>query len=183
MKSYEKNNLSPSSLSVRQALLGDERRIAKIHVAAWREAYKSFMDEKYLESLNIDEKETMWASILKESGKGTYLVSELNHKIEGFCAFGSTRDSDLDELSAELFAINISPKKWRKGLGTALLSRVIEEVSHKNYSTIHLWVIERNAQAIQFYKQHGFKCENIYKVDSSHSENPIKEVRYVKLLG
>jgi hypothetical protein len=57
-------------VNVTQAKLGDEKRIAQIHVAAWRAAYSKQMGKEFLDALDITEREKMWSSALMTRKQG-----------------------------------------------------------------------------------------------------------------
>ena len=64
------------------------------------------------------------------------------------------------------------------GVGTSLLSYVIDESKRKSYRTLHLWVIDGNTRAISLYENSGFVASGKTKNDNTHSGNPIFERRY-----
>jgi ribosomal protein S18 acetylase RimI-like enzyme len=96
--------------------------------------------------------------------------------------YGPARDKGFGASISELVAINVAPMQWSKGVGSALLSRVIFDLVEKNYSSIYPWVIKDNNRAIKFYKKFGFRGEGVSKFNCLHSKSPIHEERYVKLL-
>ena len=52
-----------------------------------------------------------------------------------------------------------------QGVGSALI-----EYAKENYPVTFLWVIEKNTDAIQFYKQHGFHLTDIRKLEEGTTE-------------
>lgn len=167
---------------LREARLGDEASIAKVHVAAWQAAYRAFMDSEFLDSLSIEQRKEMWKSALKSPGRGKCLVANVQKTIQGFAVFGPARDGDLDESASELIALNVHPEFWRQNLGTSLLETVLESVSQEKYETLHLWVIKGNAPAIKLYEKFGFRYAGKSKTESAHSVNPLHELRYSRSL-
>jgi RimJ/RimL family protein N-acetyltransferase len=168
---------------VRNAILGDETSIAEVHVAAWQAAYREFMSTEFLNSLTIEKRRDMWETALKQPGKGKYIVAEIQNRIQGFAVFGPARDDDLDDFACELVALNVHPNHWRQKIGTTLIRSVFDSSSQENYESVHLWVIEGNLPAIRLYERFGFKNTGKSKTDSSHSGNPIHEIRYSTSLG
>lgn len=165
------------SIDVRKAKVGDEVRMAEIQVAAWRRAYSGIMSPALLDALDINQKTAMWRNALERAGKGSYLVAEVNGRVEGFAVFGPARDKDLDgSESAEIVSINIDPDKWGYGLGCSLLNFMIERLSNDGYRSICLWVVEQNERAIRLYQRNGFVSEGKIKADPKHSG--IQELRF-----
>jgi ribosomal protein S18 acetylase RimI-like enzyme len=164
-------------MKIRDAKVGDELQIAQVQFDAWKATYDGVMPITLIESMDIQIYEKNWTEALKIQGKGKYLVAEIEGKIIGFATFGPARDSDLSETeSAELVALNVTPKYWRKKVGSALLDQVLALVGNK-YKYIYLWVAEKNHQAISFYQPFGFSLEGSIKENESHGG--IKELRYV----
>lgn len=168
---------------VRKAVPGDEAKIAEVHVAAWKAAYREFMSAQFLDALSVDERTKMWKQALQKQGKGKYLIVEKSKHIRGFAVYGPARDEDLDGTACELVALNIHPDCWREKLGTSLLQAVFTDLSHEKYETIYLWVINGNKPAINLYEQFGFRSTGVSKTDETHCGNPIHETRYSKALG
>jgi putative acetyltransferase len=73
--------------------------------------------------------------------------------IDGFIAF---RTGWVDHLY-------VHPERHRKGLGKALLA-----LAMKTYAPLRLWVFQRNAAAIAFYRASGFR--EIERTDGRHNE-------------
>ncbi len=167
------------NIEVRKARAGDETRMAEIQIAAWRRAYSGIMSPSLLDALDINQKTDMWRNALERAGKGSYIVAEVNGRVEGFAVFGPARDKDLDgSESAEIVSINIDPDKWGNGLGRSLLNSMIERLSTDGFGSIYLWVVERNERAIRLYQQNGFIREGNVKTDPKHSD--IQELRLVR---
>lgn len=170
------------SIDVRKAKVGDEVRMAEILVAAWQHAYSGIMSPELLDALDINQKTDMWRTALERAGKGSYLVAEVNGRVEGFAVFGPARDKDLDGAeSAEIVAINIDPDHWGSGLGCALLNTMIERLSTDGFGSIYLWVVEQNERALRFYHRNGFASEGGIKTDPKHTG--VQELRLVRILA
>jgi len=73
--------------------------------------------------------------------------------IDGFIAF---RTGWVDHLY-------VRPECQRQGLGKELLA-----VAMTNHAPLRLWVFQRNAAAIRFYRAHGFR--EIERTDGSRNE-------------
>ena len=78
------------------------------------------------------------------------LVLELNSQIQGFLVGRLAADQ------AELLNLAVIPAQRRKGAGTALLAKALEEWISRGAKTVYLEVRESNTGAIAFYEKHGF---------------------------
>ena len=90
------------------------------------------------------------------------LVSEIDHKIKGFCLFSGSFDF------FELYIIFVQPKFRRKGIAKAFLKRGIEFCKKKKIKEIFLEVNKVNLSAIKLYENFNFKKigvrENYYLI-------------------
>lgn len=153
--------------------------MAEIQVASWRRAYSGIMSPSLLDALDINQKTDMWRNALERAGKGSYIVAEVNGRVEGFAVFGPARDQDLDgSETAEIVSINIDPDKWGYGIGRSLLSYMIDRLNTDGFGSIYLWVVEQNERAIRLYQRNGFVREGSIKTDPKHSG--IQELRLVR---
>lgn len=166
-------------MEIRKARPGDGVRMAEIQVASWRRAYSGIMSPSLLDALDINQKTDMWRNALERAGKGSYIVAEVNGRVEGFAVFGPARDQDLDgSETAEIVSINIDPDKWGYGIGRSLLSYMIDRLNTDGFGSIYLWVVEQNERAIRLYQRNGFVREGSIKTDPKHSG--IQELRLVR---
>jgi len=128
---------------------------------------------------NLDKKFTtsFWTDHLNADEITTF-VAEIENEIVGFCSLMPSRDADADKKSvAEISAINISPRHWRKGAGSQLCERVFTEAKKHGYSTLALWVLETNHSARKFYEATGFALDGGQKTIELGGRN-LPEVRY-----
>jgi len=170
-------------IKVRAAIPDDSRRIAEIHVAAWKVAYAGIMDSHFLSNLSVNERETMWTKALSRISSNRYLAGLIDDVVCGFCVCGPARDKDLDYSACELIALNVEPEYWGRGIGSALVGEAINTLRRDKYRTAHLWVVQKNERAIKLYKRYDFQETDVVKVDSTHSAIPIKEIRYSAILS
>jgi ribosomal protein S18 acetylase RimI-like enzyme len=103
----------------RDAVVQDGIAIARVWVAAWQAAYAGLMPAEYLAGLNADAVLPGFESRLRANPSA--LVLELDGEIVGFSAYDTSRDSDSGPKTGEVFAINLHPSCWRRGLGRELL--------------------------------------------------------------
>jgi [ribosomal protein S18]-alanine N-acetyltransferase len=78
------------------------------------------------------------------------LVLEADSEIRGFLVGRLAADQ------AELLNLAVSVTQRRRGAGTALLAKALEEWSSQGAKSVYLEVRESNTSAIAFYEKHGF---------------------------
>ena len=80
-----------------------------------------------------------------------FLVVDENHKIIGFAIA-----IKISSTEAKIPMFAISKLKRRKGIGSALLIQLLEELSKHYIKHVELEVRTKNKTATSFYKKHGF---------------------------
>jgi ribosomal protein S18 acetylase RimI-like enzyme len=164
---------------IRPAIESDARQISKVHIDSWRAIYRGHMPDSILDNLSLEKREREWQERLL-AGINTWVIED-NQKIVGFASICPTRDSDADPTCvAEISAIYLLPDVWQKGLGKKLCETIFESVIKKGFKEITLWVLERNAQARQFYEAVGFQITGDIQIDHVGCEN-LQVVRYKKV--
>ncbi len=143
--------------AVRRADPADAGAIARIHVAAWRLAYREFLPPETLARLSTRDRKRYWREALG-SGTGRYLtlVAERAGVLLGFSTIAMRSTAGHE---AEITAIYVDPPNWRQGVGTVLLAASLEQARAADADTAVLWVFERNRPAQELYKDFGFAAD------------------------
>ena len=81
-----------------------------------------------------------------------FIIAEKHHKIIGFIV-----GIPLTLRKAKILMISISEKQRRQNIGSELLNKFIQEIILQEINQIELEVKTDNTNAINFYKNHGFK--------------------------
>ncbi|MGG1249087.1 GNAT family N-acetyltransferase [Bacillus spizizenii] len=158
-------------VTVREAKLEDIKDIAKVHVDSWRTTYRGVVPAEYLNSLNYMEFEDKWKS---RSLKGVFVAQDEKDKIFGFASFGPIR-SDQEGYDGELYAIYLLEEHQRQGAGKALFAKGVEFLLHQGFSSMFVWVIEKNP-SITFYQ--AFSPERIAEDSFEIAGERLKEVGF-----
>lgn len=85
-----------------------------------------------------------------------YLVAEQDGRILGFAGY---IQSWMDYNAYEIFWVNVEPEHQRRGIGSALVSRVLEDIREKEALTVLLTTSSPNYYETKF----GFKTVNKFK--------------------
>lgn len=145
--------------AIREARIGDEDAIARVHVAAWRAAYRGMMPDDFLDALSEEGRAKRWRERLatKSEGRRVVVVATEEDAIVAFAGVGPARDEAGDR--GELYMINVAPSAWGRGIASALL-------------------------ATRFYQREGWTHEGDRR--DTISENgftfEVDELRYVRAL-
>ncbi len=169
-------------IKLRHASLEDAFEIARIHIAAWRQAYRGLISDDHLDSLSVTQREAFWRAAIQR-GDTTLILATIQGQIAGWVSIGACRDPGATAQDGEIWAIYIDPAHWGRGIGQALWRAARQQLLQLGYRTASLWVLCENAQAIRFYLAAGFKPdpESIIQVAIGGANHA--EIRYTALLA
>lgn len=143
-------------IRVRPAQERDAAALGVLHVEAWRAGYADLMPAPFLAALSAEERAGEWRGRLVPSAGGPMtLVAEERGELLGFATFGPSRDEDRRPWTGELFALNVAPRAWGKGVGRALMSACWPLLAAAGHRRATLWVLEGNDRAIDLYTRAG----------------------------
>jgi len=81
-----------------------------------------------------------------------FIVAESAHKIIGFII-----GVKINPETSKILMLSVSELHRKQNIGSALLTRFLEEILTENIKHIELEVRTDNKKAIKFYQKHGFK--------------------------
>ena len=168
----------PDLFHLRPAEFSDSKGIARVHTRSRQMAYRGILPDEWLDALRWEDRKIRWDAILSSGNRGNVHVAiDSLDEIIGFASIGPSRDEDIDQPEVhELYAIYLLPEKWGMGIGSALLTAVINEVP-QSAKWLSLWVLEENIRARNFYESRGFTLDGatmLAEIDGHQRE----EVRY-----
>ncbi|ASN38760.1 GNAT family N-acetyltransferase [Arthrobacter sp. 7749] len=156
--------LGSSSVIVREATVTDAAPVARALVAAWRAAYRGIIGQDFLDAMDEQRIGDSWRETLaRGAGVPPLVIISADHVV-GFCQVGEPRDMPQPD-TGELFALNLHPDAWGRGLGSALLSAASEQLLALGYRRAYLWVADGNQRAIDLYLRHGWHDTAMTKTD------------------
>jgi GNAT superfamily N-acetyltransferase len=136
-------------ISIRAATEHDALAIAHVHVQSWRTTYAGIVPEEYLATLNEAERELAWRDRLTRDIR--VYIADLDGEIVGFISGGAIREP-VQTYDAELYAIYLLEQAQRQGVGTALLKTLAESLSSNGFTSMIVWVLEKNPSR-HFYER------------------------------
>jgi ribosomal protein S18 acetylase RimI-like enzyme len=120
-----------------------------------------------------------WLARLEDHGV-TALVAEGGGELLGFVTCGENRDPDTPPETGELRTMFVSPRRWRAGVGRALLAAALDDLDARGYSEVTLWSFADNGRANGFYEAAGFARDGTERTEDAWAH--ILEVRYRRSL-
>lgn len=162
---------------VRGATVSDARPIAEVHVASWRVAYRGLMSDEYLDGLSIDHREASWRAYIAR-GAPEILVCEQAGLVEGWAAFGHSRDAGSAAATGEIWSLYAHPSYWSTGVGRALWVATHHRLWARGFNRVNLWVLTANPRALRFYRSLGLAPEPEQVKTFSMGGRTLEEIRY-----
>ena len=92
------------NIIIRNIKKDDIPEVVDIQINSWKASYKGIIDDKYLESMNREEKIRKREQDYTQDG---FIVAELNGKIVGFCRY---LDKKLKDIDCEIKALYVKPE-------------------------------------------------------------------------
>ena len=153
------------SIKIRLATIEDITAIQQIVKQSWAKTYENLIpvsvQKKYLNEFYSTEQ-------LFRKLKSTYFyVVESENEIVGFA------NLIISKKENDLAAIYLLPDCQHKGMGKALLKKVIEQLESGDELVVYLE--KGNEQAERFYKKNGFSfLEEFQETFFNHTFNTVK---------
>ena len=135
-------------ITIREMTPEDYDQKGFVHYKAWQETYTGLMPESFLAKQTLEKCQ----NIARRWPENTF-VAELDGRIVGFSCYGTSRDS-VDANAGEVYAIYILAEAQGFGIGRKLMDAALARLA--GCSSIILWVLKSNDQAIGFYQHYGF---------------------------
>jgi ribosomal protein S18 acetylase RimI-like enzyme len=168
-------------LKIRPARTGDVAEMARVHVDAWRSAYRDLVPDAFLAKLNYRDRAQHLRQFLIEHPIGTYTAQQ-DAEVIGILTIGACRDEDGEaEKTGEIWGIYLAPAYWRRGLGSALCRHGEHLLVSRGFVVIKLWVFRDNQRARRFYEAMGYQPDGSQKTLNLGA--PLIAIRYSKALG
>jgi len=170
---------SASSLALRAATPGDSLAVARVHLAAWRAAYREIIPDSYLDGLDEEARASRYT--FDRSGPDdplTWIAFE-GGQVRGFVTLGPARDDE--QRRGEIYALYVSPHSWRSGVGTVLLAHAERHLVTRGFDEALLWVLRDNSRGRLFYEACGWRCDD-NELTALFDGLEVVEIRYTKSL-
>lgn len=159
---------------IRKAVQKDFSDIAKVHVHSWHDTYLDLLPISYInEMTNLAKKIAMWEQILRQPEVEVWVAQD-GDTIVGFIGYYSQNEH------YEITTLYILPTYQHQGMCSALMKASLQEVTAVNAAArFHLWVLDTNTNAINFYNKHGFK-QSAERHEEIYENTKIIDIKMIK---
>jgi ribosomal protein S18 acetylase RimI-like enzyme len=173
--------------AIRRAVPADAEALARLHIDAWRAAYRGLVPDRILDGFSLERRTAWWRTRLTEGGDGPEhtWVAEDAGGIAGFVTSGPARDESAPPPpgAGEIQAIYMRPDVIGRGVGRALLERAVDDLRAAGFDPLVVWVFEANDRARHVYEAAGFTPDGTRAPVDFGDSAVVPEVRYVRSLG
>ena len=149
--------------------------MARIHDAAWKQAYIGQVPQAYLDRLDVEQRLKRWREQYSDRIVSGLLIANVKSKAAGFICFGRARDQHRQDWG-EIYAIYVLQAHWGGGLGYQLYKHACAELQRDGFTKAYLWVLDTNHQAIAAYKRWGGLVEHDRLKDHEIGSRRVKEI-------
>jgi GNAT superfamily N-acetyltransferase len=139
------------------------------------------MPDEYLDGLQAQDRIEMWRSRISRSDVPPVLVAVVADEVVGFAVFGAEESPEPAPSCGELYAMNLDPDHWGRGIGRVLLRHVTEALTALGYEQAVLWVVPENERARALYDSEGWVADGGVSTEEIFGVT-VTDIRYRKRL-
>lgn len=145
------------SIKIEPMTIIDASSVAEIHTKSWQFAYEGIVPQDFLDAIDVKKREENWAKGIADDPSLIRLVAkDNNNSILGFICGLNCRDNN-PRIDGELWAVYVNPDKMHEGVGEMLFNSFTAELKDQGFTTMNVWVLEKNKIARGFYEKMGGK--------------------------
>jgi ribosomal protein S18 acetylase RimI-like enzyme len=161
------------SASARPARPEDTDDIVDVGLRSWRDGYRGVVPPDLMPDA------AGLRSRIRErtAERGPPIaVGELDGRVVGWITFGTSRDDDAGPAVGEIWALNVDPDVWRRGVGSALVRHALDSLARESYAEVTLWTFRDTPRSRSFYEALGFRPDGA--TQRREASGRAVEVRY-----
>ena len=165
-----------AQVTVRSARLDEADALSETAIAAWREGFRGIVPE------HVDPERPWRPARIAERLRGTntdggeLLAAELDGEVCGLALIGAHREAGVPRYEGEIIALYVHPRRWRQGVGTALVEGALRRLGQGGYTEAVVWTLAESPRNLAFYEALGFRRDGATQRRPSFG-NPL-EVRF-----
>src|SRR6202041_1129941 len=134
-------------ISIRTARHGDEVQIARVHDAAWRDAYQGVIPGRELERMIARRGPAWWRQAIV--GGTRLVVLDFSETVGGSVRCGRNLMPAL-AYSGDIFELYLAPEYQGAGLGRRMFDAARDDLAAHGHATFVVWALAGNDRALGF---------------------------------
>jgi ribosomal protein S18 acetylase RimI-like enzyme len=145
-----------SSIVVRAARPDDLDDIVEIGMRSWEEGYRGVVPRGL-----VPDPAGLRARIRERISERvpSIAVGILDGRVRGWITFGLSRDPDAGPSVGEVWALNVHPDAWRRGVGRELVGHALDRLARAPFAEVTLWTFRDTPRSRSFYEALGFQTD------------------------
>lgn len=161
-----------TGVALRPVREGDVEGLAQLHADAWQQAYAGIIPAEILPRFGREQRRLFWRGALEQSERHPWVDVAVAAPAAGEeSGEGDDRTGGEEEIlgfvwsrltgqpesgfEAEIVAINVAPRHWRRGIGRRLMAAAVDRLAAVAAGGVYLWVLEDNRAGRAFYDALG----------------------------
>jgi GNAT superfamily N-acetyltransferase len=154
---------------LRKATRDDASQIADVHVASWRDAYRTVLDPAFLAGPIERNRLEAWTARLDNQEEHEQITIAVDAEVAvGFVCVVGDQNPKWGQWVDNL---HVRPHYRGRGIGAILLKSAASWVARRYPSSgLYLWVFEANVRARRFYERLGGRTveKGVSNIPSAH---------------
>ena len=161
------------SIVVRPAQLEDVDEIVVIGVRSWKEGYRGVVSPGL-----VPDAAGLRTRIRERIAERvpSIAVGVFDGVVRGWITFGASRDADASPSVGEIWALNVHPDAWRRGIGRQLVGYALGRLARAPFAEATLWTFRDTPRSRSFYDAVGFETDG--STQRREASGGTIEVRY-----
>lgn len=159
--------MSDTVITIRAARPSDATKIASVHDAAWRDAYRGIIPGRELEKMVARRGPRWWHTAIVRGSRLSVL--DFDDAIGGYASYGRNRRPALP-FTGEIFELYLAPEFQGLGFGRRLFEAARKDLADHGYASVLVWALADNDRAVGFYQRLGgrivFRAEERFGSES-----------------
>jgi ribosomal protein S18 acetylase RimI-like enzyme len=165
-------------IHVRPARPEDVEDIVAIGLRSWREGFRDVVPRGLMPDPG-----GLRARIRERIAERvpSIAVGVLDSAVLGWITFGASRDADAGSSVGEVWALNVDPGAWRRGIGRELVIYALDRLARAPFAEATLWTFRDTPRSRSFYEALGLETDGA--TQRREASGGTIEVRYRITLG
>lgn len=140
-------------MTVRTADSRDLQRIAEIHTASWKDAYRGVVPDDFLADFNATAEG--WRSTLTKFPGNLTVVDDAGDVVAFCCAGPVVDEATNGPYEFQVYGLHVSPPQRGKGHGRTLLNAAFERAKINELNSAVIWTFRDLIRTRKFYEREG----------------------------
>jgi GNAT superfamily N-acetyltransferase len=160
--------------TIRQANPADATAISMVHALCWHQTYADLLPAQVLTNVTAERRLPARRQILADPSVSS-CVADVGDEMVGFADCGPHREAG-EKNQGEVYALYVLQPFQGRRIGLRLFSWCAKTLLEKGYKSMHLWCLETNLGARQFYEATG--GQPVGRRDAARGAIVLIEVEY-----